>query len=96
MERNDWHCMERNGWHSLERYSQFVGKRYFNELRDSDEKIASNILTDRLNKLEASGIIIKTKDSKHKQKNIYTLTEQGIDLMPTSYKWHLGVWFIEN
>jgi DNA-binding HxlR family transcriptional regulator len=60
----------------------FVGKRYFNELRVSDEKIASNILTDRLNKLEASGIIIKTKDSKHKQKNIYTLTEQGIDLMP--------------
>ena len=60
----------------------FVGKRYFNELRDSDEKIASNILTDRLNKLKASGIIIKTKDSKHKQKNIYTLTEQGIDLMP--------------
>mgnify|MGYP000688425068 CR=1 FL=1 len=60
----------------------FVGKRYFNELRNSDEKIASNILTDRLNKLETSGIIIKTKDSQHMQKNIYTLTRMGIDLLP--------------
>ena len=60
----------------------FDRKRYFNEIRESDEKIASNILTDRLNKLEKSGIIIKTKDIKHKQKNIYTLTKKGIDLMP--------------
>jgi DNA-binding HxlR family transcriptional regulator len=60
----------------------FDGKRYFNEIRESDEKIASNILTDRLIKLEESGIIIKTKDIKHKQKNIYTLTNIGIDLMP--------------
>ncbi len=60
----------------------FVGKRYFNDLRNSDEKIASNILTNRLNKLETSGIIIKKKDRKHKQKNIYTLTKMGIDLLP--------------
>ncbi len=60
----------------------FDGKRYFNEIRDSDEKIASNILTDRLTKLEKSEIIIKTKDGNHKQKNIYTLTKKGIDLMP--------------
>ncbi|WP_282081219.1 winged helix-turn-helix transcriptional regulator [Aquimarina algiphila] len=60
----------------------FDGKRYFNEIRDSDEKIASNILTDRLNKLEKSGVILKTRDIKHKQKNIYTLTKTGIDLMP--------------
>lgn len=60
----------------------FVGKRYFRELLSSDEGIATNILTDRLNKLEESGIIIKTDDPNHKQKNIYTLTEAGIDLMP--------------
>ncbi|WP_109435081.1 helix-turn-helix domain-containing protein [Aquimarina sp. AU119] len=60
----------------------FDGKRYFNEIRESDEKIASNILTDRLNKLEKSGVILKTRDIKHKQKNIYTLTKTGIDLMP--------------
>jgi DNA-binding HxlR family transcriptional regulator len=60
----------------------FDGKRYFNEIRESDEKIASNILTDRLNKLEESGIIFKSKDIKHKQKNIYSLTKTGIDLIP--------------
>ncbi|MBL4707775.1 MAG: helix-turn-helix transcriptional regulator [Flavobacteriales bacterium] len=60
----------------------FVGKRYFNELRESDENIASNILSNRLLKLEESGIIIKTKDSRHKQKNVYSLTQAGIDLMP--------------
>ncbi|GAA3635994.1 winged helix-turn-helix transcriptional regulator [Flavivirga jejuensis] len=60
----------------------FEGKRYFNEMRESDEKIASNILTDRLNKLEELKVIIKSKDLHHKQKNVYTLTKMGIDLMP--------------
>ena len=60
----------------------FDGKRYFREMLSSDEKIASNILTDRLNKLEEYGILIKTKDAHHKQKNVYTLTEKGIELMP--------------
>lgn len=60
----------------------FDGKRYFREMLASEEKIASNILTDRLNKLEEFGILIKTKDPNHKQKNVYSLTEKGIDLMP--------------
>lgn len=60
----------------------FDGKRYFREMLGSDEKIASNILTDRLNKLEQFGILKKTKDEHHKQKNVYSLTEKGIDLMP--------------
>ncbi|MDT0608144.1 winged helix-turn-helix transcriptional regulator [Croceitalea rosinachiae] len=60
----------------------FDGKRYFREMLGSDEKIASNILTDRLNKLEQFGILVKTKDEHHKQKNVYSLTEKGIDLMP--------------
>jgi len=60
----------------------FDGKRYFGEMRGSDEKIASNILTNRLSKLEELGILIKTKDLHHKQKNVYSLTAKGIDLMP--------------
>ncbi len=60
----------------------FDGKRYFREMLASDEGIASNILSDRLNKLEELGILIKTKDPSHKQKNVYSLTERGIDLMP--------------
>ncbi len=60
----------------------FDGKRYFREMLGSDEKIASNILTDRLNKLEEFGILVKTKDAHHKQKNVYSLTDKGIELMP--------------
>ncbi len=58
------------------------GKRYFGEFLKSKEKIASNILTNRLQSLEKEGIIYKTKDAKHKQKIIYVLTEKGIDLFP--------------
>jgi DNA-binding HxlR family transcriptional regulator len=60
----------------------FENKRHFNELRQSEEKIASNILVDRLNKLESDGLISKRADSNHKQKVIYSLTEKGIDLLP--------------
>lgn len=58
------------------------GKRYFREFLKSKEKIASNILTNRLQSLEKEGIIYKTKDTEHKQKIIYLLTEKGINLFP--------------
>jgi len=60
----------------------FGGKRHFRELLHSDEKIASNILTDRLAMLEREGIITKESDPEHKQKIIYSLTQKGIDLLP--------------
>jgi DNA-binding HxlR family transcriptional regulator len=60
----------------------FGGKRHFRELLQSDEKIASNILTDRLAMLEREGIITKESDPEHKQKIIYSLTQRGIDLLP--------------
>ena len=49
----------------------FQGKRYFRELLQSEEGIASNILSDRLAMLEREGIVSKTDDPAHKQKNIY-------------------------
>lgn len=58
------------------------GKRYFGEFLKSEEKIASNILTNRLKSLEKEGIIYKKKDTEHKQKIIYLLTQKGIDLFP--------------
>ena len=57
-------------------------KRYFGEFLKSEEKIASNILTNRLQSLEKEGIIYKKKDKEHKQKIIYLLTQKGIDLFP--------------
>lgn len=58
------------------------GKQHFREILNSDEKIASNILTDRLAMLEKEGVLIKEQDPSHKQKKIYKLTQMGIDLFP--------------
>jgi DNA-binding HxlR family transcriptional regulator len=61
----------------------FMNRRHFRELlTDSQERIASNILADRLQKLVKLGIIVKSHDPSHKQKAIYSLTEKGIDLLP--------------
>ena len=61
----------------------FMNRRHFRELlTDSQERIASNILADRLQKLVKLEIIVKSQDPSHKQKAIYSLTEKGIDLLP--------------
>ena len=61
----------------------FMNRRHFRELlTNSQERIASNILADRLQKLVQQGIIVKSHDPSHKQKAIYSLTEKGIDLFP--------------
>ncbi len=58
------------------------GKKYFREFLQSKEKIATNILANRLQVMEEEGIIHKKKDPSHKQKIIYLLTEKGVDLFP--------------
>jgi DNA-binding HxlR family transcriptional regulator len=60
----------------------FKEKHYFGDFIQSEEKIATNLLADRLSTLEQEGILCKTKDQKHKQKIFYKLTKKGIDLMP--------------
>lgn len=48
----------------------------------SGEKIATNILADRLVKLEAYELITKSADPKDARKFIYALTEKGANLAP--------------
>ena len=72
----------------------FNRKRYFRELLQSEEKIASNILADRLNVLEREGIISKAEDPDHKQKIIYRLTQRGIDLLPVLVE--IGAWSLKH
>jgi len=59
-----------------------TGKSSFRELLCSEEKIATNILQDRLEKLEQEGIIVRVQDENHKQKYNILLTKKGIDLLP--------------
>lgn len=54
----------------------------YGEFLNGGEKIATNILADRLMMLEAGGIITKQKHPDSKAKILYTLTPKGIDLVP--------------
>jgi len=58
------------------------GLRTFKEFEHSGEGIASNILSNRLERLEATGIIATEADESDGRKVIYRLTEKGIDLAP--------------
>lgn len=62
----------------------FAGKMTYKEMLESNEKIATNILAQRLKMLEQAGIIEKhfDADRKSKTKQTYILTEKGIDLIP--------------
>lgn len=60
----------------------FKGKHLYGEFLLSEEKIATNILSDRLSLLENNGIVSRSSDPSHKQKIIYSLTKKGIDLVP--------------
>ena len=59
-----------------------MGKRYYGDFLKSDEKIATNILASRLEKLETEGLITRTPDEDNRSKIKYALTKKGIDLMP--------------
>ncbi|HMI51211.1 MAG TPA: helix-turn-helix domain-containing protein [Candidatus Saccharimonadales bacterium] len=58
------------------------GFRSYKEFLESYEGIATNILADRLRKLENHGIITTNKDFLDGRKVVYVLTQKGIDLAP--------------
>jgi DNA-binding HxlR family transcriptional regulator len=58
------------------------GFRTYKEFLGSYERIATNILADRLQKLIAHGIITNGPDPSDGRKLIYSLTPKGIDLAP--------------
>jgi DNA-binding HxlR family transcriptional regulator len=58
------------------------GFRTFREFQASGERISTNILADRLQKLEASGIITAQEAKTDGRRVDYRLTKKGIDLAP--------------
>ncbi|MCQ6958593.1 winged helix-turn-helix transcriptional regulator [Mucilaginibacter aquariorum] len=60
----------------------FTSKSSYGDFLNSNEKIATNILADRLKLLEANGFIKSSVSPEKKNKFIYNLTEKGIDLIP--------------
>jgi DNA-binding HxlR family transcriptional regulator len=69
----------------------FGNRRHFRELLTrSEERIASNILADRLKRLVAAGLLSRREDPAHRQKAIYSLTEAAIQLVPLLAQ--MGAW----
>lgn len=60
----------------------FVGKRRFGELLGSPEGIPTNILSDRLRRLEEGGLLEKVPYQSRPTRYEYQLTAKGRDLFP--------------
>jgi DNA-binding HxlR family transcriptional regulator len=56
--------------------------RTYGDFTKSAEKIATNILANRLLVLEENGIIVKQPYPDNKVKGLYKLSQKGIDLIP--------------
>jgi len=67
-------------WSLLVIRDLFFGKRTFGEFQKSSEHIPSNILAERLKRLEAAGIISKSAYQEKPVRYAYLMTEKGKDL----------------
>lgn len=64
------------------RHVIFAGATTYKELSEIPEGIASNILAERLDRLDKASIIRKLHDPSDGRKSIYKPTTKGVDLMP--------------
>jgi DNA-binding HxlR family transcriptional regulator len=58
------------------------GKRSFNDIARSPERIATNILADRLGRLVAAGLVERRASAETPGRETYHLTERGKSLGP--------------
>lgn len=58
------------------------GKSRYQEFLASEEAISTNILADRLARLEENGLISKTSDPSNGKQFLYAPTGKGLDLLP--------------
>lgn len=67
-----------------------LGKKTYKEFEQSPEGIPTNILAERLKRLEKSGVIEKTKYQERPVRYAYSLTAKGRDLGPVL--WEMIKW----
>jgi DNA-binding HxlR family transcriptional regulator len=60
----------------------FKGAKTFQDFLDAGEGIATNVLSDRLARMEANGIVSKERDPHDARRFVYRLTTKGTDLAP--------------
>lgn len=64
----------------------FRGKRTYGEFLRSEEGFATNILASRLEHLLEQGILKRETHTEDGRKDIYSLTEKGLDLVPVLFE----------
>jgi DNA-binding HxlR family transcriptional regulator len=64
----------------------FRGKKTYGEFLKSEEGFSTNILAARLAHLESEGILEKRPHPEDARKDIYALTEKGLDLIPLLFE----------
>jgi DNA-binding HxlR family transcriptional regulator len=64
----------------------FHGKKTYGEFLKAEEGIATNVLASRLGFLERIDVIKKSPHGEDRRKDIYTLTEKGLDLIPVLFE----------
>ena len=64
----------------------FRGKRTYGQFLSSEEGFATNILATRLEHLIDAGILQREKDPTDGRKDIYSLTDKGLDLIPLLFE----------
>ena len=64
----------------------FRGKRTYGEFLKSEEGFATNILATRLDHLVAVGILQRDIDEADGRKDIFSITEKGLDLIPLIFE----------
>jgi DNA-binding HxlR family transcriptional regulator len=69
-------------WSLLVVRDLLLGKSRFSEFLNSPEGVTTNILADRLKRLEIEGLIERTLYQERPNRYAYTLTEQGLALKP--------------
>ena len=78
----------------------FMGRHEYKDMLASEEGISSNILTDRLKKLEQAQIIASAPHAKSRRRKLYYLTDKGKALLPVMLEiaqWsdaHLQEWVV--
>jgi len=60
----------------------FKNRKYYGDFLTAGEGISTNILANRLLKLETAGVVEKSIDPEHGKRYIYALTDKGIALVP--------------
>ena len=59
-----------------------LGRHEYGQMLEGDEAISSNILSDRLRKLQQQGLVAQITHPQNKRKKLYYLTPKGKDLIP--------------